>query len=350
MVRRSSNVLPVGHLVWLGLTLVLVLLLGAARPAAAGPVLVLGFVEEGKPNARVRQSVIQFLQRMGEEVVGPSLPTADQLCTQSDCLGRLGERHGAQRILGGELIPNDNSYRIQVWLFDRTSEMPSSAETVCTDCNAELLADTVSRTAGNVLEAGAVQQQQQQQVQRPAAPSPPVQSQTAACRTPYRTFGRGIALGSMAALTLAGLTTGLVLAGYNGQPYQPGNSDSPHYSFANHTALALGLTAAPALGLTAAALPWHSLLHSPGHRSGLGVCPTDRGRWSFGRGMAIGALGSLGVAGLASAFALTAVSGSVYAMNQDGSALTYDLKPHYTAASVAAGAMIAGLALAIFIP
>lgn len=345
MVRRSSNVLPVG-LFW-GLTLVL--LLGFARAAAAGPVLVLGFIEEGKPNARVRQSVIQFLQRMGEEVVGPSLPSADQLCTQSDCLARLGERHQAQRLLGGELIPNDNSYRIQVWLFDRTTEMPNSAETSCTDCSAELLADTVARTAGNVLEAGAAQQQQQQ-APRPAAPSPPVQSQTAACRTPYRTFGRGLALGSMAALTLAGLTTGLVLAGYNGQPYQPGNSDSPHYSFANHTALALGLTAAPALGLTAAALPWHTLLHSPGHRSGLGVCPTDRGRWSFGRGMAIGALGSLGVAGLASAFALTAVNGSVYAMSSDGSALTYDLKPHYTAASVAAGAMIAGLALAIFIP
>ena len=45
-----------------------------------------------------------------------------------------------------------------------------------------------------------------------------------------------------------------------------------------------------------------------------------------------------------------AVNGSIYAANPDGSAITYDLKPHYTAASVTAAAMIAGLGLAIFIP
>lgn len=342
--RRSSIVIRLG----LFLALVLGVLLGFPLRASAASVLVLGFVEEGRPNARVRQSVIQFLQRMGEEVVGASLSSADQLCTQSDCLARLGERHQAQRIVGGELIPNDNSYRILVWLFDRASEMPNSAETTCTDCNAELLADTVARTAGNVLEVGAVPQQQ---VQRPQTPSQPVQQQTTACRTPYRSFGRGLAIGSLAALTLAGLATGLVLAGYNGQPYLPDSmsgAGSPTYHFGPHTGLALGLTAAPALGLAAAALPWQSILH--GHPGGAGVCPTATGRRSFGRGIAIGALGSFAISGLASAFALTAVNGSVYAANADGSAITYDLKPHYTAASVAAAAMIAGLGLAIFIP
>ena len=87
--RRSSIVIRLG----LFLALVLGVLLGFPLRASAASVLVLGFVEEGRPNARVRQSVIQFLQRMGEEVVGASLSSADQLCTQSDCLARLGERH-----------------------------------------------------------------------------------------------------------------------------------------------------------------------------------------------------------------------------------------------------------------
>lgn len=344
--RRSSIVIRLG----LSLALALVMFVGFPLRASAGPVLVLGFVEEGRPNARIRQSVIQFLQRMGEEVVGTSLSSSDQLCTQSDCLTRLGERHQAQRILGGELIPNDNSYRVLVWLFDRVTEMPNSAETTCTDCNAELLADTVARTAGNVLEVGAAPQQE---VQRPRVASQPVQQPTTACRTPYRSFGRGVAIGSLAALTLAGLTTGLVLAGYNGQPYLPeaARSDgaSPTYRFGPHTGLALGLTAAPALGLAAAALPWHSLL--PGHhRSSVGVCPDATGRRSFGRGIAVGALGSFAISGLVSAFALTAVNGSVYATHPDGSDITYDLKPHYTTASVVGAAMIAGLGLALFIP
>lgn len=319
--------------------------------ALAAPVLVLGFLEEGKPNQRIRQGVVQFLARMGEEVVAAPLSAADQQCTQTDCLVRLGERHQAQRLVGGEIIPNDSSYRILVWLFDRVSELPNTTEASCVDCTAEMLLETVARTTGRVLEVSAAPPPAPSQ-EKPSAPVSAAQQAPAGC-SGYKTFARGLAVGSLAAITVAGLVTGFALAGQNGQIYQAGdgvNDPTIAYNFTPHYRLALGLSGLSAAGLVAAALPWQQVLGRPAPE-----CPRQgpagrASRYGFGRGLAIGALGSLTLAGLVTAFTLTGLSGSPYGYNADGSAITYNLKPHYQAAYAVSAGMAAGLGLAIFLP
>lgn len=334
----------------LGAGLLFVLLGGRPSHAVAGSVLVLGFVEDGKPNAAMRHSVMQFLARMGEEVVASPLSNADQLCTQTDCLVRLGERHRAQRLVGGELIRNDTSYRIMVWLFDRVSELPNSAEATCTDCNAEMLADMLGRTVGRALEVG-VPPPPPAPVQQRSAPAPEAALATTktACGS-RRGFGRGVALGALSAATAAGLATGIGLASQNGQLYQAGQNGQPDrfYDFRAHTGIAFGLTAVSAVGLTMTAIPWNRLLYGR-RRDAAEVCNTSS-RWTFSRGVAVGALGELALMGLVSALALTAMNGATYAENPDGTPITYSFKPHYTTASVLSAGMLVGLGVALFWP
>lgn len=335
-----------------GALLLLVLLCGWTPRAVAGSVLVLGFVEDGKPNAAMRHSVMQFLARMGEEVVASPLSTADQLCTQTDCLVRLGERHRAQRLVGGELIRNDTSYRIMVWLFDRISELPNSAEATCTDCNAEMLADMLGRTVGRALEIGTP----------PPSPPPPVQQRSpsapetalapphpAACGS-RRSFGRGVAIGALSATTAAGLVTGIALASQSGQLYQAGENGMPDrvYDFRAHAGISFGMTAVSAVGLTLAAMPWNRLLYGR-RRDATEVCATSP-RWTFTRGVAVGSLGALALMGLVSSLAMTGMNGATYAENADGTPITYSLKTQYTTASVLSAGMLVGLGVALFWP
>jgi hypothetical protein len=346
--RLPSAILLPSQALPVFLATTLFLLLGFSRPASAGTVLVLGFVEEGKPNARVRQSVIQFLQRMGEEVVGVSLPASEQLCTQTDCMVRLGEHYQAQRLIGGDLIPNDTSYRIMVWLFDRVSELPNSAESVCTDCNPELLADTVARMAGQALELPA----------SPVSASPPAKASSlptspppVRCVAADRTFGRGVGIGSLTALTTAGLVTGLVLAGEDGRVFHASdgmNEPALAYHLTSPYQLAFSLTAVSAAGLIAAALPWRRIMGEGGD-AGTECRSLPRNRWSFGRGVAIGALGTFTLLGLVSAFTLTGMNGSVAGSDLNGMPIPYDFRAQYTAASVVSAGMIVGLGLAIFL-
>ncbi len=318
--------------------LVLGLLLTVSAPASASTVLVLGFREGGKLNARVRQSVISFLARMGEEVVEPALPVAEQHCTQTECLVRLGERYQARRLVGGELIANDASYRINVWLFDRVSELPNSAEAVCTDCSAQMLADTVARTVGRALELepdgrGNI-------VPPPQLPGTGAAAQfSTGCAAPYRSFGRGVALGSLTALTAAGLITGLTLYAHN-------RSELPLTSAYQ---LTFSLTAVAAAGIGAAAVPWQQIYGRQGSDSCATTALPGRRR-SFERGLAAGALGTFAVLGLVSAFTLVGLNGHVYATAADGTPQIYALKPHYTAAFTISTAMIAGLGLTLFLP
>jgi len=339
----------------LGVGLLLSLICGQPSRAHAGSVLVLGFVEDGKPNAAMRQSVMQFLSRMGEEVVASPLSATDQLCTQTDCLVRLGERHRAQRLVGGELIRNDTSYRINVWLFDRVSELPNSAEATCTDCNAEMLADMLGRTVGRALEVGVPppappppSSSSSLNGQRTALAAEPAQVSRRACGS-KRGFLRGLALGSLSATTAAGLATGIGLAASHGQVYQTGEGGMPDrvYDFGTHTGVAFGLTAVSAVGLALTAVPWSRVLY--GRRNDTEVCTTSS-RWTFARGVAVGSLGALAAMGLTSALALTAMNGATYDVNADGTPITYSLKPHYTTASVLSAGMLVGLGVALFWP
>jgi hypothetical protein len=277
------------------------------------------------------------------------LPPADQLCTQTDCLIRLGERHRAQRLVGGELIRNDSSYRVLVWLFDRISELPNSAEAICIDCNAEMLVDLLSRTVGRVLEVGAIPPPPppRQSHSEPAQAIAPAIVKQAGCPS-MRKFGRGLAIGALSATTAAGLITGIALASQSGKVYQPGDGarSDISYDFRASSGLTFGLTAVSALGLAAAAIPWQRLIYG---RERLDQC-TASSRYTFNRGVAVGSLGALSLMGLTSALALTGMNGAFYGNNSDGSPITYSLKPQYTTASVMSAGLLIGLGVAIFLP
>ncbi len=324
--------------------------------ALAEPVLVVGFQEEGRPSPRARHMVMQFLQRMGEEVITVSLSSQEQVCNQTDCLLRLADRYQAKRLVGGDITPNDKNYLIQVWIFDRASQQPSMTEARCSECNSEQLYDTAARTAGQLLEGGAAAAGASAS---PPAPAPATtsqpQTQTVApsCRGPAYSFGRGLAIGALAALTGASLATGFTFLAWNGRSYAT-RSDGMGDITLDYTQAyrwAIGMSAIPAAATIAAALPWHEILPPPRTAPSLPRCaePASR-RFTFRRGLAAGSLGALAVAGLASSIALTAMNGSAYAYNNDGSAVTYNLRAHYSAGYALTAVMAAGLGLSLAIP
>ncbi|MBL9003524.1 MAG: hypothetical protein JNJ46_04705 [Myxococcales bacterium] len=336
--------------------LIAALLFGSGS-AVANPVLVVGFQEEGRPSVKARHAVMQFLQRMGEDVVTVSLAPPEQACNQTDCLLRLADRYQAARLVGGEITPNDTNYRILVWIFDRVTQQPSTTEARCSECTSDQLYDTAARTAGQLLEAGqtaAVAAAPGPSSVPVASPSPAAaQGSDSGCRRAEYGFSRGIAIGALAALTGATLTTGFAFLGLNGRSYAQrtdGGNDIT-LDFMQHYRWSLGLSAIPAAATLAAALPWRDILSASRPGSSKPRCQdAPKGRWSFRRGIAIGSLGALTVAGLASSIALTAVSGSVYAYNNDGSPVTYSLRAHYSAGYALTAVMAAGLGLSIAIP
>ena len=300
---------------------------------------------------------MQFLQRMGEEVVTVTLSTQEQVCNQTDCLLRLAERYQAQRLVGGEITANDKNYLIQVWIYDRATAQPTLTEARCNECSSEQLYDTTGRTAGQLLEApqggqpagvGAIPGG----AAEPAQPVAPTVAEPT-CRPRYQTFARGVALGSLASLTLASWVTAFTYMGYNGKTYAQradGNGDIT-LDFGWQYRLALGLSALPAVGAIAAALPWHDVL-SPAHPGReLPRCrEAGSGRWTFRRGLAIGSLGAMTLAGFVTSFALTGMNGHVYAYSDNGAAITYNLKTHYSVGYSLSAAALAGLGLSIALP
>lgn len=325
--------------------------------ALAEPVLVVGFQEEGRPSPRARHAVMQFLQRMGEEVVTVSLSSQEQVCNQTDCLLRLADRYQAKRLIGGDITPNDKNYLIQVWIFDRTNQQPSMTEARCSECNSEQLYDTAARTAGQLLEGGAGAGTTPVAPPAPSAmaSSGPEQQRSVqpTCRGPAYSFGRGVLIGAFAALTGAQLATGFTFLAYNGRTYATRSDGMGDITldFTQAYRFAIGLSALPAVATLAAALPWHEILAAPRSTPALPRCQESGSRrWTFRRGLAAGSLGALAVAGLASSVALTAMNGSAYAYNNDGSAVSYNLRAHYSAGYALSAVMAAGLGLSLAIP
>ncbi len=324
--------------------------------ALAEPVLVVGFQEEGRPSPRARHAVMQFLQRMGEEVVTVSLSSQEQVCNQTDCLLRLADRYQAKRLVGGDITPNDKNYLIQVWIFDRASQQPAMTEARCSECSSEQLYDTAARTAGQLLEGGAgalTSASPAMAAPAPAPSSPEQQTVQPTCRGPAYSFGRGIAIGALAALTGASLATGFAFLGLNGRTYSTRSDGMGDITldFTQAYRWSIGLSAIPAAATLAAALPWHEILAPARQAQTLPRCQESPSRrFSFRRGLAVGSLGALTVAGLASSVALTAMNGSAYAYNNDGSPVTYNLRAHYSAGYALSAVMAAGLGLSLAIP
>lgn len=352
-------------------------------PAAAGPaakdakdasVLVLAIQQEGVPSGPARESIVAHLRRMGESVQSPALPAADLLCVQSECLERIGKRHAAQRLLGGEITPNGNNYLVALWLYDREDQSTVPIEDRCIDCSLQDLSDLLARTSGRLLESRAAMASAPTPAREPgvtnwrslvksqpsAAPPPATEltmsaswvSTRGACQPPYTNFKRGVAIGALGGILLSGVVTAATLTAFDGRVYQPATVEPPspelRYHLTPHYGLAYGFSALSALGLSAALLPWQRVLRKAKDPV-LPVC-TASPRWGWNRGLAVGALSGLSLTGLVSAIALTALNGHVYGMTADGGTLVYSTSRHYTAAWAVSSALVAGLSISLVIP
>lgn len=338
-----------------------------AGPARAA-VLVLGVHEDGQPRARARAVVAQHLSRMGEAAREPSLPSEELACTESACLARLARAHRAERIVGGELLPNDRTYLVRMWLYDTVAQQPASTEDRCIECSAEQAYELAARLAGRLLDAAAAAPEPNQAPPPRTEPlhaplaTPPVAVQPAAatstsgrCARRVYTFGRGVAVGALGALTAAGLATAIGLHAADGSVYLPAGdygdgfnlpADVEHRFGANYR-LAYGLTAVTALGLTAALLPWHKILPREGGARPV-QCPTTRSKWTFNRGLLVGSLGSLLIGGLVTAAATHALDGGTYPLGDIN--VPYRFQSVYTAGYVLSGGLALGLGVSLLWP
>lgn len=345
-----------------------------AGPARAA-VLVLGVHEDGQPRARARAVVAQHLSRMGEAAREPSLSNEELACTESACLARLARAHKAERIVGGELLPNDRTYLVRMWLYDTVAQQPASTEDRCIECSPDQAYELAARLAGRLLDAAAAAPEPSQAPPRtepqhvplatPPVATAPVAAQpvsatvpTVRCAKRVYTFGRGVAVGALGALTAAGLATAIGLHAADGSVYLPAGDYGEGFNlpvdvehrFGSNYRLAYGLTAVTALGLTAALMPWHKIL-PPGHRDGgarLSQCPTSRSKWTFNRGLIVGSLSSLLVGGLVTAAATHALDGGTYQLGDVS--VPYRFQSVYTAGYVLSGGLALGLGVSLLWP
>jgi len=356
--------------------LLLSVLLLASLPTQASPlILVLGIKREGQSSAKARSVVVQHLLRMGEPALSPTLQAAELLCTERPCLGRLGKAFSAHRLLGGEVFPNDRSYLVRLWLYDLDSEQPTLVEERCTECTEELLLESVSRAAGRLVDAVAasVVPTAPPPALAPAAPSPimPVAPPPQApndkpatkdialelepenrlrCVPRIYTFKRGVLAGALSAMGLVGLASAIALSAKDGDVYMPADGDGyPTDLLNNFGRTSRSLFGASALGLVggaAAFAPWERWT-----TTGLPACPEQpQGRWTFSRGLAVGAFGSMTVAGLVVSSAMAGLDGKTWGFNQIGTPVPYQMHTATQAGFGATVGMGVGLALSLLIP
>ncbi len=364
------------------------LMLFSATAASASPLLlVLGLKREGQPSTKARQVVVQHLLRMGEPALSPSLGSAELLCTEQPCLQRLGRAFSARRILGGEIFPNDRSFLVRLWIYDLDSEQPTLVEERCTECSEDLLQESVSRAAGRLVDALVMQAAPQQSapsairpatatIGQPASPSgekapattpatgshaqpaqpesPPTldlePEQKPRCMARIYTFKRGLLAGALSALGLAGLGSAIALTATDGDVYLPADGAAYPTDMLNNfgrTARSLyGLSAVALLGGAASFVPWERYAHGS-----LPPCPeSPQGRWTFRRGLAVGALGSLALSGLVVSSAMAGLDGQTWGFNQIGTPVPYQMHTATQAGFGTTAVLGVGLAVSLLIP
>lgn len=350
---------------------VIVAVLGLWAGPVRAAVLVLGVHEDGQPRARARALVAQHLSRMGEAAREPSLSSEELACTESACLARLARAHRAERIVGGELLPNDRTYLVRMWLYDTVAQQPASTEDRCIECSPDQAYELAARLAGRLLDSAAAAPDPNQAPPPPLPPrsepqhaplaTPPVAQPVSATPTSVRcakrvyTFGRGVAVGALGALTAAGLATAIGLHAADGSVYLPAGdygdgSNLPadvEHRFGSNYRLAYGLTAVTALGLTAALLPWHKILPREGGARQV-QCPSTRSKWTFNRGLIVGSLSSLLLGGLVTAAATQALDGGTYQLGDVN--VPYRFQSVYTAGYVLSGGLALGLGVSLLWP
>lgn len=199
-----------------------------APPALARPgrqVLVLGIRGPAFDRERAREAVRQRLHHMGEEAAAPALSDADLSCRRAPCFSALADRHGADRMVGGEVLENDRSYLIKLWLFSVASQDLREAQGACEDCSREDLTKAIAVTAGRLLDRPAAPPEP---VAQPAPPPPPPRqparvpgpdpiSTHKPPPPPLPAWRKGLA-GTLGGIAAATLITAIALTVKNGTP------------------------------------------------------------------------------------------------------------------------------------
>ena len=289
--------------------------------------------------------VVQHLLRMGEPVLSPSLSSVELLCTERACLQRLGRAYSAHRLLGGEIFPNDRSFLVRLWLYDLDNEQPLLVEERCTECTEELLLESVSRAAGRLVDAVAASAPLSAPASTPTvAPGPVATTGPAKATAPPPPAAPATSLG------LVGLASAIALSAKDGEVYLPADGDAYPTDLLNdfgRTARSLyGVSALGILGGAAAFAPWERWT-----QRGLPACPDrPQGRWTFRRGLAVGAFGSMTVAGLIVSSTMAGLDGKTWGFNQIGTPVPYQLQTATQAGFGATVGMGVGLALSLLIP
>jgi hypothetical protein len=362
------------------------LLTGRAAASSHNPVVVvLGVQQDGRPVARARSAVTQHLLHMGESVLAPALSAEDLLCTSSDCLQRLARSFRADRLVGGEILPNDRNYIIRLWMFDVVQQQPSSTEERCIECTPEQVYELSARGAGKLLDAApappvsvppaapvdagpvppvaavpaapvdagpvppAVVPPPAPPVALPLSPVEPLATapRTARCTPRFYSFRRGVAVGALGGLGALGLATAIGLTAADGSVYLPRTAGYPAditWNYQSQYRAAYALTALTAAGLGAALIDWRKLAGKAGAETAM--CEVPRGKWTFKRGVAIGTLGSLLLSGLFASVALTALDGGAY-VSDDPTRISTPIPYHFQTAYAVGFAASAGLALGL---
>lgn len=277
-------------------------------PAQAEPegVLLLGLQYNSKFDSEVRDAIRTRLEQMAvtSAVHGPRLGAEELGCTTPDCLERLGKAYDARWLLGGQIVGADGTYVVNLWLFDRNTQGLRQSKSGCNDCDPEALKDRIAYTAGELFSPERVD----------SVPIPPVPPQPdpppvklPLCPIGYYSFGRGLAVGSSAAILTASLTTALALTIQNGRSYTA--DDTRTYHLGNAMGLTYGLSTLPA-GVLAGSLLWSR--SAAAAQSTAQCTPRPPTRWSYHRGQWVGATGALLLGSLVSTITLAALSGNLH--------------------------------------
>lgn len=307
-----------------------------APPAAASPhnpvVVVLGVHQDGRPVARARSVVTQHLLHMGESVLAPALSNEDLLCSSPDCLQRLARAFRADRLVGGEVLPNDRNYIIRMWMLDVAQQQPSSAEERCVDCTLDQVYELSASGAGKLLDAAAV-----------PPPPPPLPADGPAASAPAPSAS--VSSAPAPSVPISGVpvsdvpVSGVPVSGVPTEPPASAAQASAPPELAPTPPRAAGSELQPPAapqGPDTASVPRRAARCTPRF-------------YTFGRGVAVGALGGLTALGLGTAIGLTAADGSVYLPKsaEYPDDITWNFQAQYRAAYALTALTAAGLGAAL---
>lgn len=129
-----------------------VLLTQAGEPAPAGPVVLLGVFANERSDRSLRDSVLDRLTRLGEEVSATPDSADHATCKQTSCYAEISARIGAKRLLRVDIYESSpRRYYLEGSLFETASGSIRSAKGSCDDCSGENLRTVLSDLAARIL-------------------------------------------------------------------------------------------------------------------------------------------------------------------------------------------------------